>query len=440
MKERAAAPWLRTFLIIFSGQAFSLLGSSAVNFALIWWLTAKTGSPSILAYAAVAGLLPQAVVGPFAGPFVDRWDRRATMIMADLLIAATSVVLIALFVAGVPSITSIIVMLAARSVGAAFHTPASQAAVPMYVPQDQLMRVAGWNFFLGSGVAMAGPVLGAFLMGVAPMTAVVGLDIAGALIAVASLLLVTIPHPERPPGELEVRGVMAELAEGWRELLRHRGLFWLTIMITVVTLLYMPLNALFPLMTFAHFGGDVFDAGIIELAFGAGMLAGSLALGLLAKRLSAVGMGAAGIMLVGLMLTGSGLLPSSGFWVFAALCVVMGVSVPLFAAPITALFQSLVEPSKLGRVMSLYTTMAMAVAPPGLLLAGPLAERTGVALWFVLSGALIFLAGVVVRVLPGLRDLDRAVPPTRGDAVPSADSGAILPAQGDAVPPVETEV
>ena len=65
----------------------------------------------------------------------------------------------------------------------------------MYVPQDQLMRVSGWNFFLGSGVAMAGPVLGAFLMGVAPMTAVLGLDIVGALVAVGSLLLVRIPHP-----------------------------------------------------------------------------------------------------------------------------------------------------------------------------------------------------------------------------------------------------
>lgn len=211
----AARPWLRTFLIIFTGQAFSLLGSSAVNFALVWWLTAETGSAAILAYASIAALMPQAALGPLAGPFIDRWDRRRTMMFADLFIAATSVGLIVVFSTGGASVGVIIAVLALRSIGAGFHTPASQAAVPMYVPQEQIMRVAGWNFFLGSGVAMAGPVLGAFLMGVAPVAAVIAVDIVGALLAVASLLLVRIPHPQKPVGEPAVSGLAAEFAEGW---------------------------------------------------------------------------------------------------------------------------------------------------------------------------------------------------------------------------------
>jgi DHA3 family macrolide efflux protein-like MFS transporter len=189
--------WLRTFLIIFTGQAFSLLGSAAVNFALVWWLTVETGSATLLAYATIAAILPQALLGPIAGPLVDRWDRRRTMIGADLFIAATSVVLMAMFAYGKPTVAVVIAVIAGRSVGAAFHTPASQAAVPMYVPGEQLMRVAGWSFFLGSGVAMAGPVLGAFLMGVAPMTAVIAVDVVGAFFAVAALALVRIPHPQR---------------------------------------------------------------------------------------------------------------------------------------------------------------------------------------------------------------------------------------------------
>ena len=187
--------WRRTFAIIFSGQAFSLLGSSAVNFALVWWLAVETGSTAILAYASIAAILPQGLLGPLGGPFVDRWDRRLTMIFADLFIALTSAALIVMFALGSASVGVVIAIIGLRSLGAAFHTPASQAAVPMYVPADQLMRVAGWNYFLGSGVAMAGPVLGAFLMGVAPMTAVIAIDIGGALLAVGTLLLVRIPHP-----------------------------------------------------------------------------------------------------------------------------------------------------------------------------------------------------------------------------------------------------
>jgi len=402
-------PWLRTFLLIFTGQAFSLLGSAAVNFALVWWLTAETGSPVILAYASIAAILPQALLGPIAGPAIDRWDRRATMIGADLFIASTSLALIVLFAAGDPPVAVVIAVIAARSVGAAFHTPASQAAVPMYVPAEHLMRVAGWNFFLGSGVAMAGPVLGALLLGVAPMTAVISLDVAGALLAVGSLLLVRIPRPQRSADESPNAGFVSEFTVGWRELTRNRGLLDLTILLSVVTFLYMPINALFPLMTRAHFGGGAVAASIAELAFGAGMLAGSLAIGPLSSRFSGVRLISGGIMLIGVALAVSGSLPSSAFWAFAVLSAAAGFSAPLFGAPLTAMFQTLIHPSKLGRVMSLYMTMAMLTAPVGLLLAGPLAEKLGVAPWFGISGALIAVSGIVVWILPAVRGLDRAV-------------------------------
>ena len=107
------------------------------------------------------------------------------------------------------------------------------------------------------------------------------------------------------------------------------------------------------------------------------------------------------------MLAASGMLPPTAFWVFAGLSVIMGVSVPLFGAPLTAMFQTFIDPSKLGRVMSLYMTMALAVSPLGLLLAGPVAEETGVAPWFAVSGTLIFITGLFVWVLPAPRRLGR---------------------------------
>lgn len=401
--------WLRTFLIIFTGQAFSLLGSSAVNFSLVWWLTAETGSASILAYASIAAILPQALLGPIAGPFVDRWDRRLTMIVADLLIAATSAWLLLAFAEGTPSVTAIMFAIGLRSACAAFHTPASQAAVPMYVPSDQLMRVAGWNFFMSSGVAMAGPVLGAFMMAATSVSVVMMVDILGAGIAVTSLLMVRIPNPQRDESESERIDFVVEFVDGWRELVRHRGLFDLTLVLAMVTLLYMPLNALFPLMTFSHFSGDAAAASYVEVAFGAGMLVGSMAIGVMSQRFSGVQLIGAGILLVGGMLAASGLLPTSAFWVFVVLCVVMGFSVPLFGAPITAMFQGLIDPAKLGRVMSLYMTIAMLAAPIGLLVAGPLAERVGVARWFAISGVLIAVMGIVAWSLPAVRKLDVAM-------------------------------
>lgn len=71
------------FFTIFTGQAFSLFGSRLVQFSIVWWLTKESGSASVLAFASIMALLPQVLIGPFAGAFVDRWNRRVVMIVAD---------------------------------------------------------------------------------------------------------------------------------------------------------------------------------------------------------------------------------------------------------------------------------------------------------------------------------------------------------------------
>lgn len=81
------------FLILWTGQALSILGSTAVQFALIWWLTRETGSAAVLALAALLGLLPTVALGPVIGVLVDRWDRKRVMLASDAMVALASLVL-----------------------------------------------------------------------------------------------------------------------------------------------------------------------------------------------------------------------------------------------------------------------------------------------------------------------------------------------------------
>ena len=69
--------WAAPFFTIWTGQAFSLLGSMLVQFALVWWLTRTTGSATVLATSTLAAVLPSIFLGPVAGTLVDRWNRRA---------------------------------------------------------------------------------------------------------------------------------------------------------------------------------------------------------------------------------------------------------------------------------------------------------------------------------------------------------------------------
>ena len=116
--------WKKTFAVIWSGQLASILSSSVVAFAIIFWVSLETGSAQVLALAAIAGMLPQSLLGPLVGVYVDRWDRKWTMILADSFIALCTLLLAVLFWLGVARMWHIYVLLACRSIGSAFHTPA----------------------------------------------------------------------------------------------------------------------------------------------------------------------------------------------------------------------------------------------------------------------------------------------------------------------------
>ena len=162
------AKWAGRFFTIWSGQALSLFGSALVQFALIWWLTQESGSATVLAVATLVGMLPQIVIGPFAGALVDRWNRRIIMIAADGTIAIFSLLLAYLFATGAVQIWHIYAVMAMRALGGAFHYPAMAASTPLMVPNEQLTRINGLNQALQGVNSLAAPPIGALLLGILP--------------------------------------------------------------------------------------------------------------------------------------------------------------------------------------------------------------------------------------------------------------------------------
>ena len=203
--------WKNVFGIIWTGQLFSILSSSIVSFALILWLSFETGSAEVLALSALAALLPQSVIGLVAGVYIDRWDRKRTMIAADSFIAFCTLLLAVLFFLNLAEIWHIYVLLALRSVGSAFHMPAMQASIPLLAPADQLGRIAGINQMLESVCNIAGPALGALFIGLMDISYILLLDVGGALMACLSLLFVRMPNPEQD--ENKRTGIWIELKE-----------------------------------------------------------------------------------------------------------------------------------------------------------------------------------------------------------------------------------
>ena len=187
--------WKKKFIIIWTGQLFSILSSSIAQFSIVLWISLKTGSAEVLSFATIAALLPQALLGPFAGVFVDRWNRKWTMIGADSFVALCSGVIALLFYLDIIELWHIYLLLMLRSVGGAFHTPAMKSSVPLLAPEKELMRIAGINQAIQSICNIGGPALGAILLLAFDMSLVMLLDVLGAIIACTALLFVYIPNP-----------------------------------------------------------------------------------------------------------------------------------------------------------------------------------------------------------------------------------------------------
>ncbi|MFA7113290.1 MAG: MFS transporter [Sphaerochaeta sp.] len=400
-----ALRWKSQFFTIWTGQAVSLITSAILQMAIILYLTETTGSALILSLASLVGFLPYAVLGPFIGVLVDRYNRKHIMILSDLVIALAAAILALAALSGELPVWLVMVILFVRSVGTAFHTPSLSAVTPLLVPQDMLAKCAGYSQAIQSVSLLLSPALAAFLYMAWNLTAVIALDVAGAVIASLTVAWVKIPGLTKPrqTGPLHF---FKEMKEGFLALRSNKGLFALLWIGFLFTFIYMPINALFPLMSMEHFEGTAFHVSVVEIAFALGMLAGGLALGALGALKNRYLMIAASIALIGLGLAVSGLLPPSGFLLFAASCLVMGFAAPFYAGVQTALVQEKIQPQYLGRVFSLLGSVQGLAMPLGLILSGMFADGIGVSRWFLVSGMLLLSVAMLAFLLPAMKKLE----------------------------------
>src|SRR5690606_13351611 len=136
---------------------------------------------------------------------------------------------------------------------------------------------------------IAGPALGALAIGLMDIGQVLLLDIAGAVIAIISLLFVKIPNPVRDSHEkASINQVLRDISIGIKAITHHKGLSYMFLFAILVTFCIMPLAVLFPLLTLEHFKGGKFEMSAIEIAWGIGMLAGGGLLGIFKPNINKV--------------------------------------------------------------------------------------------------------------------------------------------------------
>lgn len=390
--------WKRGFYTIVAGQTISIIGSSAVQFSLIWWLASETASPIMMSLAGLFAFLPQLLLGPFAGVWIDRLRRKTVIISADLFIGIIAALFALSFVVWTPPYWLVCVVIGVRAVANVFHTPAIQAVVPMLVPGEDLVKANGWSQFLQAGAYMLGPVIGAAMYAAFTMPVILLTDLLGAIIACITIAIVHIP-------EIEGRQALSshffkELKEGILVYTKDKKLSFFTLIVAACMIFFMPLSSMYPLMTSDYFKGTEWHASIIQVTYSIGMMAGA---GIISqvKIKNKLYTAFLGIIILGVATFASGILPtgSIGFWIFAVVCLAMGASVNVYNIPYMAYIQETIPKEAQGRAFSLIGSLMSLTMPLGLLLAGPVAEFYSVPFLFCVSGVFILAFALIGMLL-----------------------------------------
>ena len=395
------------YRLFFGGQIVSLTGSWISITATSWLVYRLTGSAMALGVVGFAGQFPGFVMGPFAGAFLDRWDRHRVLIATQTLSMVQSFALAILTFTGHITVPAIILLNAVQGIVNSFDMPARQAFLPtMISDREDLANAIAMNSSMFNAARLIGPSVAGFMIataGEAWCFLADGVSYVAVIIALLAMKDVRRPHPP-----VAHAGFMEHLFEGWRYVLGFRPIRSLMLQLAWLCLVVMPFSVLMPVFADEILGGGPYTLGLLMGASGLGAMSGAL---WLTTRRSVVGLGR--VILVNTIVFGAGLMGfalSRWLWVSLVFLTVAGFGMMVQMASTNTVIQTIVDEEKRGRVMSFYTMSFLGTAPFGSLLAGWLSTRIGAPRTVLLSGVLcIATAAWFARELPAIRELVRPI-------------------------------
>ena len=396
----------RNYRLFFSGQSVSVIGTWMTRVATAWLVYRLTKSAVLLGIVSFSGQVPAFFLAPIAGVWIDRWDRRRTLVVTQVLSMLQSFALAALALAGVIQVWEVIVLALVQGIINAFDMPARQSfVIQMVERREDLGNAIALNSSMVNMARLIGPAVAGFLISVAGEGYCFLADGLSYIAVVASLLMMRMRVAETRP---ERRDIWPDLVEGWRYVSGSPPIRLILLLLGLVSLVAMPYTVLMPIFASAILHGGPHTLGYLTSAAGLGALTGAISL---AMRRSVVGLGSR--IAVASALFGASLIVfalSRYLWLSLLILPLTGFAMMQQMAASNTILQTIVEDGKRGRVMSFYAMAFQGMAPFGSLLAGTMASRIGAPATLVMGGSLcIGGSALFAHRLPALRKLVRPI-------------------------------
>lgn len=365
---------LKTFLILWSTQSLSQLGSAMTGFALTLWLYEKTGSALQTALLAVCSYAPYVVMSIFAGALSDRWDKKKVMLVCDTLAACSTVVVLFLLKAELLRPVHMYFLNAISGLMNTVQQPASDVAMTMVMPKKHYQKTSGMRSFSGSLVTILNPVLATALFALGGMDIVIYTDLATFLIAFFALLFgVKLPDIEKK-GKEDKESFLDAAKAGLVCLREHELVLVLILFLAGVNFVASAFDATLPALILPRENGGEAVLGIVNSCAGIAMLAGSLVVTVLPAPKNRIRV----IYLTMLFSLGTEnfllAFTETPFW-WCAGQIIGWLPVPLMNANLDVIVRTTIPVEMQGRVYSCRNTLQFFTIPIGLSMGGFVVDK-----------------------------------------------------------------
>lgn len=381
----------RNYRLFFSGQIISLVGTWMTRIATSWLVYRLTDSAILLGVVNFAGQIPNFLLGPVAGVWVDRWDRRRTLVWTQSLSMIQSFALAYLALTNTAKIWEIIVLALMQGLISAFDMPARQSFVIQMVDRrEDLLNAIALNGTMVNSASLAGPAIAGVVVAAFGEGWCFLIDGISYCAVIVSLLAMRITVPQV---RAQRREILHEIEEGWRYVRESRAITSILTNLGLVSMFAFPYFTLLPLFAAEVLHGGANTLGFLQAAVGVGALIGTVSLTVL-KNVDGlaprIGFATALAGLASIAFSFSHLL-----WLSIVLLPFLGFGLMQQMAPSNTILQTIVHDEKRGRVMSFYGMAFLGMVPFGSLLAGFLASHIGAPRTMMLNGVVCVLASLL---------------------------------------------
>lgn len=357
---------LKDFLILWSTQSVSQLGSSITSFALTLWLYEKTGSSLSTAALTICSYAPYVLMSIFAGALTDRFDKKKVMLGCDVFAAMCTMIVFVLFRTNSLMVWHLYALNVISGLMNTVQQPASEVAMTLIMPQKYYQRTSGLRSLSGSLISILNPLLATSLYSFTGLNGVIAVDI-GSFILAFSALLIFIKIPESK-GKKSA-GVLTLAKEGLLFLKKTPLIMALILFMAGVNLTASAFDAALPGYVLPNPRGGSSVLGIVTSCSGAAMIFGSLLVSVLPKPKNRVKI----IYITMLFSLGSEnfLLAFSREPVLWCIGQIIGwILVPVMNANLDVIFRTTIPVELQGRVYACRNTLQFFTIPIGLFLGG----------------------------------------------------------------------